>query len=152
MSVERGRDRAEAYVAGALREGAEIAAGGKRPQGFQCGYWYEPTLLRAVDNQMKVAREEVFGPVTIVIPYEGDAEALAIANDSDFGLAASIYSPDQERAWKMARQLQSGTVAINMAGISFAAPFGGYKKSGWGKECGPEGILAFTQVKQVVAA
>ena len=151
LSVERGRNRTEAYVAGALREGAEVAAGGKRPDGFDRGWWYEPTLLRAVDNQMTVAREEVFGPVTVVIPYEGDEEALAIANDSDFGLAASIYSQDTDRAWKIARQLQSGAVAINMAGISFAAPFGGYKNSGWGKECGPEGILAFTQVKQIVA-
>ena len=135
----------------------QIGAGGLRNHldhvaRIELGPWQVGLNLRAVDNQMKVAREEVFGPVTIVIPYEGDAEALTIANDSDFGLAASIYSPDQERAWKMARQLQSGTVAINMAGISFAAPFGGYKKSGWGKECGPEGILAFTQVKQVVAA
>ena len=89
--------------------------------------------------------------MTVVIPYEGDEEALAIANDSDFGLAASIYSQDTDRAWHIARQLQSGAVAINMAGISFAAPFGGYKNSGWGKECGPEGILAFTQVKQIVA-
>lgn len=150
MSVQRGRDRTEASVAGALREGAVLAAGGKRPDQFQRGWWYEPTLLKAVDNQMTVAREEVFGPVTVVIPYDSDEQALALANQSDFGLAASIYTQDTDRAWNMARRLQSGAVAINMAGISFAAPFGGYKKSGWGKECGPEGILSFTQTKQVV--
>jgi len=152
ISVERGRDRVESYVAGATREGAQVAAGGQRPDGFERGWWYEPTLLANVDNQMTIAREEVFGPVTAVIAYDDDADAVAIANDSDFGLAASVYTSDTDRGWEIARQLQSGTVAINMAGISFAAPFGGYKKSGWGKECGPEGILAFTQTKQVVSA
>jgi len=152
LSVQRGRDRTESYVAHALSEGARIVAGGKRPDGFERGWWYEPTLLADVSNGMKIAREEVFGPVTVVIPYDGDDAAIELANDSDFGLAASVYTQDPARGMRVARDLQSGTVAMNMAGISFAAPFGGYKKSGWGKECGPEGIMEFTQVKQIVCA
>ena len=152
LAVERGRTRCERYVDIAKREGGQIVTGGKRPPQFKRGWWYEPTLITNVDNSMTVAREEVFGPVTTVIPVRGMDEAVRIANDSPFGLAASIYSSDIENAKKIARQIQSGSVAINMAGISFMQPFGGYKQSGWGRECGPEGIMEFTQIKQVVVA
>ena len=99
-----------------------------------------------------IIHQEVFGPVTAVVPYSDQEQAIELANDSDFGLAASIYSSDEAAAMNVARRLQSGSVAINTAGISFMQPFGGYKKSGWGRECGAEGILEFTQIKQIIRA
>jgi acyl-CoA reductase-like NAD-dependent aldehyde dehydrogenase len=151
LAVERARDRTEHYVALALDQGAEVVTGGRRPPGLDRGWYYEPTLLRSVNNQMTVAREEIFGPVTAVIPYQGIDEAVKIANDSPFGLAASVYCNDQQLAMRIARQIQAGSVAINMAGVSLTQPFGGYKQSGWGRECGAEGILEFTQIKQIVS-
>ena len=103
-----------------------------------------------VHNRMRVAQEEIFGPVTAVIPYDDVEQAIAIANDSPFGLACSVYSKDLERAHAIARRIRAGSVAINMAGVSLTQPFGGYKQSGWGKECGPEGIAEFLQLKQIV--
>jgi len=150
LAVERARDRVEHYVALALEQGAQIVTGGRRPPDLDRGWYYQPTLLTAVNNQMTVAREEIFGPVTVVIPYEGIDEAVQIANDSPFGLAASVYTKDADLAMRVARQIRAGSVAINMAGVSLTQPFGGYKQSGWGRECGPEGILEFTQIKQVL--
>jgi acyl-CoA reductase-like NAD-dependent aldehyde dehydrogenase len=150
LAVERARDRVEHYVALAKDQGAEVVTGGRRPPDLDRGWYYEPTLLTAVNNQMTVAREEIFGPVTAVIPYDGIDEAVQIANDSPFGLAASVYTKDNELAMNIARQIRAGSVAINMAGVSLTQPFGGYKQSGWGRECGPEGILEFTQIKQVL--
>lgn len=150
LAVQRARDRVERYVALAREQGACVVTGGRRPPALTRGWYYEPTLLTAVSNEMTVAREEIFGPVTAVIPYDGIDEAVQIANDSPFGLAASVYSKDQERAMHIARQIRAGSVAINMAGVSLTQPFGGYKQSGWGRECGPEGILEFTQIKQVL--
>jgi aldehyde dehydrogenase (NAD+) len=150
LAVVRARDRAEHYVALARDQGAQVVTGGRRPPGLDRGWYYEPTLLTAVNNQMTVAREEIFGPVTAVIAYDGIEEAVQIANDSPFGLAASVYTKDQDLAMQVARQIRAGSVAINMAGVSLTQPFGGYKQSGWGRECGPEGILEFTQIKQVL--
>ena len=99
---------------------------------------------------MNVVQEEIFGPVTAVVEYTDISDAVKLANDSEFGLAASVYGKDQHLAMDVAKRLQSGSVAINTAGISFMQPFGGYKKSGWGRECGEEGILEFTQIKQVI--
>lgn len=150
LAVERGRDRAERAVAAALQEGAKAVTGGRRPPHLERGWYYEPTLLAEVDNAMSVAREEVFGPVTCVIPYEGLDEAVAIANDTPYGLAASVYSADEALALLTARAIRAGSVAINQAGVSLTQPFGGFKQSGWGRECGPEGILEFTGIKQIV--
>ena len=150
LAVERARDRVEHYVALALEQGAQIVTGGRRPPDLDRGWYYQPTLLTAVNNQMTVAREEIFGPVTAVIPYDGIDQAVQIANDSPFGLAASVYTKDDDLAMRVARQIRAGSVAINMAGVSLTQPFGGYKQSGWGRECGPEGILEFTQIKQVL--
>ncbi len=152
MAVERGLIRAERHVALAKQQGALIVVGGKRPPDFERGWWYEPTLLSKTDNSMNVVREEIFGPVTAVVPYDNHEHAIKLANDSDFGLAASVYGRDDDLTMSVAKQLQSGSVAINTAGISFMQPFGGYKKSGWGRECGDEGILEFTQIKQVIKA
>jgi len=150
LAVERARDRVEAAVSGALQQGASIAAGGKRPSHLQRGWYYEPTLLVGVNNDMEVAREEIFGPVTALIPYEDIDDAIRIANDSKYGLAASVFSGDRSKAMHIARQIRAGGVAINTAGVSLTEPFGGVKQSGWGRECGAEGILEFTDIKQVL--
>jgi acyl-CoA reductase-like NAD-dependent aldehyde dehydrogenase len=150
LAVERARARTERMVAKAVEEGATIAAGGKRPEHLEKGWYYEPTLLTDVTNDMAIARDEVFGPVTAVIPYDTIDEAVRLANDSPFGLAASVYSKDTELAMSVARKLRSGGVAINVAGISLTEPFGGVKQSGWGRECGAEGILEFTDIKQIL--
>ena len=150
LAVERGRDRAERAVATAVGEGAKVVTGGRRPPHLERGWYYEPTLLADVDNANSVAREEVFGPVTCVIPYEGIDEAVAIANDTPYGLAASVYSADEALALRTARAIRAGSVAINQAGVSLTQPFGGFKQSGWGRECGPEGIFEFTGIKQIV--
>ena len=150
MAVERGLLRTERHVELAQKQGASLIVGGKRPPDFDRGWWYEPTLLANADNSMDVVREEIFGPVTAVVEYTDVPDAVKLANDSEFGLAASVYGKDQHLAMDVAKKLQSGSVAINTAGISFMQPFGGYKKSGWGRECGEEGILEFTQIKQVI--
>ncbi|MFS0738779.1 aldehyde dehydrogenase family protein [Sphingomonas sp. 1P06PA] len=150
LAVERARERAERMVARAVQQGASVAAGGRRPAHMQRGWYYEPTLLTGVTNDMEIAQEEVFGPVTAVIRYRDMDDAVRIANDSKFGLAASIYSADQSVSMDVARRLRSGGVAINAAGISLTEPFGGVKQSGWGRECGDEGIFEFTDIKQVM--
>ncbi len=149
LAVARARDRVEQFVDGAVAEGARIATGGRRPAHLNRGWFFEPTLLTDVHNHMTVAQEEVFGPVTSVIAYDDADDAVRIANDSRFGLACSIYASDTNKALAMARRIRAGGVAINCAGVSLTHPFGGYKQSGWGRECGPEGLLEFTQIKQV---
>jgi len=150
IAVERGRDRAEAMVNRAVAAGARAVAGGRRPAHLNRGWFYEPTLLDRVTNDMEIAQEEVFGPVTAVITYKDMDEAVAIANDSKFGLASSIYTQDTDLAMSVARRMRSGGVAINAAGVSLTEPFGGFKQSGWGRECGMEGILEFTDQKQIL--
>jgi len=150
IAVERGRDRAEAMVGRAVADGARVVAGGRRPAHLNRGWFYEPTLLDNVTNDMEIAQEEVFGPVTAVITYKDMDEAIAIANDSKYGLASSIYTQDPDLALSVARQIRSGGVAINAAGVSLTEPFGGFKQSGWGRECGAEGILEFTDQKQIL--
>lgn len=150
LAVKRAVERCEHYVRSAEREGAKVVVGGGRPAHLEKGYYFEPTLIRDVDNSMTVAQEEIFGPITVVIPYDDVEDAIRIANDSKFGLAASVYSSDADKALEVAKSLRSGGVAINLAGISLCEPFGGVKQSGWGRECGPEGILDFTDIKQIL--
>lgn len=150
IAVKRGRDRAEAMVQRAVEQGARVVAGGRRPAHLNRGWFYEPTLLADVTNDMEIAQEEVFGPVTAVIRYKDMDHAIAIANDSKFGLASSIYTQNAELAMDVARKIRSGGVAINAAGVSLTEPFGGFKQSGWGRECGLEGILEFTDQKQIL--
>ena len=152
LAAVRARDRVERYVDIAKKEGASVVTGGHRPKHLNRGWFYSPTLLAEVTNDMTIAQEEVFGPVTAVIAHDGIEDAINIANDSRFGLACSIYTKDREIALNAARKIRSGAVAINSAGVSLTQPFGGYKQSGWGRECGPEGILEFTQIKQVMSA
>jgi aldehyde dehydrogenase (NAD+) len=146
------RDRILGYIEGARSEGATVAFGGTTMagEGFTKGFWVAPTIITGVRSNMRIAREEVFGPVLSVITYDTDEEAVAVANDSDYGLAASIWSTDNARALTMAQRIQSGSVWINDAhGINCQLPFGGYKQSGLGRELGPQALDAYTEVKTV---
>jgi acyl-CoA reductase-like NAD-dependent aldehyde dehydrogenase len=146
------RDRILSYIEVARAEGATVALGGTAMagEGFTKGFWVAPTIISGVRSDMRVAREEIFGPVLSVIAYDTDEEAVAVANDSDYGLSASIWSTDNARALAIADRIQSGSVWINDAhGINCQLPFGGYKQSGLGRELGPGALDAYTEVKTV---
>ena len=148
---EVARTRTESYVDIALSEGATLVTGGKRPAGLDRGYYYEPTLFDNVSNASRLAQEEVFGPICAVIGYDSDEEAIALANDSEFGLSGGIFSADVGRAYEMALQIRTGGVSINGGSgrMSSHAPFGGIKRSGYGREYGEEGLNEFTYVKTI---
>ena len=145
------RARTESYVEIAHGEGATLVAGGRRPDGFAKGFYYEPTLFDNVDNASRLAQEEVFGPIGAVIGFDTDEEAIAIANHSDFGLSGAIYSGDAGLAYQMALRLRTGGVSINGGAgtMQSAAPFGGIKRSGYGREYGVEGLNEFTYMKTI---
>jgi len=145
-------DRVGDYINVAKSEGAQLVLGGGRPAGEECatGFFIEPTIFSQVKNDMRIAREEVFGPVLSTLVFDEVEEAVAIANDSEFGLAAGVWTSDIKRALKMSEQLQAGSVWINTyRDISYTTPFGGYKKSGIGRENGVEGIKEYLQTKAV---
>jgi aldehyde dehydrogenase (NAD+) len=144
----RQRERVLGYIEIARQEGAKVACGGKAPEDRGAGWFVEPTLLVDVTNDMRVAQEEIFGPVLCLIAYEDDDDAIRIANDSEYGLSGQVVSGDPERALRIARALRVGTVAVN-GGAMFGAdiPFGGYKQSGVGRELGVEGFREFLEVK-----
>ena len=127
-----------------------MAGGTARPGGLTRGYYVKPTVFADVENSMVIAREEIFGPVLCLIPFGDDDEAVAIANDSDFGLSGYVYSADVERARRMARRLRTGMVHINGAATDMAAPFGGYKRSGNGREWGRFGLDEYLEVKAIM--
>ncbi|MGW3120106.1 aldehyde dehydrogenase [Streptomyces sp. NPDC001107] len=146
----RQRERIEGYITTGRTEGARLTTGGRRPSHLDRGWFLEPTVFGDVSNDMTIAREEIFGPVIAVIPYRTDDEAVALANDSDYGLAGSVWTADIERGTALARRIHTGTVGINGYRMDNAAPFGGYKASGLGRENGVEGLLAYFQVKSVL--
>jgi aldehyde dehydrogenase (NAD+)/betaine-aldehyde dehydrogenase len=140
------------YIDVAVQEGADLVLGGKRPDIAECeaGYFVEPTIFAGVNNEMRIAREEVFGPVLATIAFDEPEEAVAIANDSEFGLAAGVWTADMRRAILMSERLEAGSVWVNTyRDVSYTTPFGGYKKSGIGRENGIEGIREFLQTKAV---
>ncbi|WP_280424514.1 aldehyde dehydrogenase [Nocardia carnea] len=145
----RQRERVEGYIAKGRSEGARLTTGGVRPADLESGYFVEPTVFADLDNTATVAREEIFGPVLSVIPFADEAEALAIANDSDYGLGGSVWSADIERAAELAARVQSGTIGVNHYTNDPVAPFGGVKSSGLGRELGPEGLHAFQHLRTV---
>ena len=133
-----------------IDEGAKLVAGGVgKPDGIDKGYFVKPTAFADVNNQMEIARTEIFGPVLSIIPFENEEEAISIANDTDYGLTNYIQTKDKEKANRVARRLRSGMVDVNGAGIAVDAPFGGFKHSGIGREAGKEGLLEFLEVKSV---
>jgi aldehyde dehydrogenase (NAD+) len=150
LVAERQRDRVEGYIEKGKAEGATVVVGGGRPAGFDTGWYVEPTLFADVDNSMTIAQEEIFGPVLSLIPYDGDDEAVTIANDSDYGLSGSVYTNDIPRGIDIARRVRTGTYAVNNLGMDFGAPFGGFKASGVGRELGPEGLEAYLEDKSIL--
>jgi aldehyde dehydrogenase (NAD+) len=148
MASQSHRDRVENYIAQG-RATARLVTGGERPKGLDHGWFVEPTLFADVSNDDVIAREEIFGPVLCVIAYDGDEEAVRIANDSEFGLAGSVWSRDDSRALEVARKIQSGTVGINGYMPALGSPFGGFKASGLGREFGPEAVGAYQQYKSI---
>ena len=153
LAMERQRDRVEGYFAKGRAEGAKVAIGGGRPSHMNRGYYVEPTVFAGVDNNMTIAQEEIFGPVISVIPVDSEEEGIAVANASDFGLNASVFTNDLERFHKVARRIRSGTVGMNgFRANLFQGPFGGFKQSGIGREGGVEGLHAFLETKAVVVS
>ena len=143
-------DRVQGYIQKGIDEGAVVAAGGLgKPEGHETGYFVKPTVLANVTNDMTVAQEEIFGPVLSIIGYEDDDDAVRIANDSLYGLSGGVWSADQDRAIAVARRMRTGAVDVNGGSFNIAAPFGGYKQSGYGRENGPYGIDEFLQTKSL---
>ncbi|MGF6997124.1 aldehyde dehydrogenase [Paraburkholderia sp. GAS32] len=150
LAMRRQRDRVEHYIERGKAEGAILAAGGGRPKHLDRGFYFEPTVFGFVDNHSTIAREEIFGPVLTVIPAENEAQAVEIANDSIYGLNASVFTNDVDRAYTVARRLRSGTVGHNSFRTDFSIAFGGFKQSGIGREGGTEGLLPFLETKTVI--
>jgi len=149
LIAERQRERVEGYIAKGKAEGASVVVGGDRPS-IDKGHFVSPTLFADVTNEMTIAREEIFGPVLSLIAYDTLDEAVAMANDSDYGLAGACYTADISKGIDVARRVRTGTFGVNTAqGMDFNGPFGGFKASGIGRELGPEGIDAFCECKTI---
>ena len=150
LIAERQRERVEGYIAKGREEGATVVVGGARPDGVESGHFVSPTLFADVTNDMTIAREEIFGPVLSLIAYDDLDDAVAIANDTDYGLAGAVYTADIAKGIDVARRVRTGTFAVNTAqGMDFNGPFGGFKSSGIGRELGPEGLHAFCEDKTI---
>jgi aldehyde dehydrogenase (NAD+) len=149
LVAQRQRDRVEGYISSGLDQGAKIVTGGGRPEHLDKGWFVEPTLFVDVDNSMTIAQEEIFGPVAVVIPYEDIDDAVAIANDSEFGLSGTVWSGDVDAAMRIARRVRTGTLTVNGFIFEFNCPMGGMKSSGLGREMGPEGLSAYLEYKTV---
>ncbi|OBF92812.1 aldehyde dehydrogenase [Mycobacterium sp. 852002-51152_SCH6134967] len=149
----RQRDRVQGYLDSAIEEGGKFAVGGGRPADRDTGFFIEPTVITGLDNNAKVSREEIFGPVLTVIAHDGDDDAVRIANDSAYGLSGTVFSADEERANRVAARMRVGTVNIN-GGVWYSAdmPFGGYKQSGLGREMGLAGFEEYLEIKAIATA
>ncbi|MFH8684418.1 aldehyde dehydrogenase family protein [Streptomyces lydicus] len=144
------RDRVASYVELGRKEGARIVVGGEHHRGPEHGFYVAPTLLADCTPDMRVVREEIFGPVVVVVPFEEEDEAVALANDSDYGLIDYVWSGDVARAFRVARQLRAGGVGVNTVGRNMEAPFGGFKKSGVGRDVGSYALHAYSELQAIV--
>lgn len=149
LVAKRQRARVEDYIRIGHEEGARLVVGGGRPSHLPVGYYVEPTVFRDVDNRMRIAREEIFGPVLVVIPYEDDDDAVRIANDSEYGLGGGVFTPDEARGTDVARRIHTGSIGVNSSSMPMEAPFGGVKGSGLGRELGPESVHAYLETKTI---
>ncbi|WP_086830686.1 aldehyde dehydrogenase, partial [Streptomyces sp. NRRL B-24572] len=149
MVTERQRQRNLDYIRIGQDEGAKLLTGGGIPEGLGTGWYLEPTLFGDVDNGMRIAQEEIFGPVICLIRYEGEADAVRIANESPYGLAGTVWAGTDERGTEIARLIRTGTYSVNCQRFDVAGPFGGYKNSGIGREFGPEGFAAYQETKTI---
>ena len=145
----RQRDRVLDYIEAGKSSGAKLVVGGGVPKDQPRGWFVSPTVFADVDNSDRIAQEEIFGPVLAVIPYDSDGQAIALANDSEFGLAGTVWSTDTDRATEVAREIHTGTIGINDYQLDMGAPFGGVKASGIGRELGPEGLDEFFSLKSI---
>jgi acyl-CoA reductase-like NAD-dependent aldehyde dehydrogenase len=154
LVTERQQQRVRAYIDGGVQDGARLVTGGSdAPAGLDRGWYVRPTLFADVDNQMTIAREEIFGPVLSVIPYDDPADAIRIANDSPYGLSGSVWTTDTERGLDVARRIRAGSFGVNQPySMDPAAPFGGMKASGIGRELGPEGLDGYLEAKAISVA
>ncbi|WP_028635621.1 aldehyde dehydrogenase [Nocardioides sp. URHA0032] len=150
MVAQRQQERVEKYIALGQEEGARVVIGGNgMPEGLSSGWYVRPTIFADVDNGMRIAQEEIFGPVLSVIPFDDVDDAIRIANDSEYGLAGTVWTGDVESGLDVARRVRTGTYGVNTYTMDFAAPFGGFKNSGIGREFGPEGLSHYTEVKSI---
>jgi acyl-CoA reductase-like NAD-dependent aldehyde dehydrogenase len=149
LVTARQRERVEGYIAAGRAEGAKAVLGGGRPAGLDRGWFVEPTVFAGVEPGMRIAQEEIFGPVVAVLAYEDEEQAVAIANDSDYGLNGAVFTSDPEHGLAVARRIRTGTVELNGSPAGFYAPMGGMKCSGIGREAGPEGLDAYVELKAV---
>jgi acyl-CoA reductase-like NAD-dependent aldehyde dehydrogenase len=146
----RQRDRVRGYIELGMAEGARLVVGGpEAPFGLPEGWFVQPTVFADVDNDMRIAQEEIFGPVLCVIPYDDDADAVRLANDSRYGLAGSVFTSDPDRGLAMARSVRTGTFGLNGYAPDPVAPFGGFKESGIGREWGQYGLDEYVEIKAV---
>jgi acyl-CoA reductase-like NAD-dependent aldehyde dehydrogenase len=144
------RDRVKGFIQQGIDEGAALVAGGvEAPEGLDTGYFVQPTVFSNVTRDMTIAREEIFGPVLSIMPYDTEDEAVEIANDTIYGLAAGVWSGDGERAQRVARRIRAGQIEVNGGAFNVMAPFGGYKQSGLGREAGTFGLEEFLEVKSL---
>ena len=150
VAMKRQLERIEMYIEEGKKSGATLVTGGGRPAHMNKGYYIEPTLFANVDNSSRIAQEEIFGPVLCLIPAEDEDDAIRIANDSEFGLNGSVFTNDPQAAYDVARRVRTGAVAQNGMKLEFTAPFGGFKKSGIGREGGDAGIWNFLETKTIL--
>ncbi|MEO6338642.1 MAG: aldehyde dehydrogenase [Caulobacteraceae bacterium] len=152
LTMQRQLDRVEGYIASGVAGGARLVCGGGRPKHCNSGFYIEPTVFADVDMSMQIAQEEIFGPVVSFVTYDDDADAIAKANATDYGLHGAIYTADPEVGYRMARQVRSGSLTINGLIVDPKMPFGGFKQSGIGREGGPEGLDLYHETKTIYFA
>jgi acyl-CoA reductase-like NAD-dependent aldehyde dehydrogenase len=150
LAMRRQLERVEGYVAKGLAEGARLACGGGRPKDLPRGCYFEPTLFTHVESGMTVAQEEIFGPVITLLGFDDEEDAVRIANDSNYGLFGAVFTPDNDRAYRIARGVRTGALTQNGFRMDYFLPFGGFKQSGLGREGGEAGLASYTELKTLL--